>query len=870
MQPSGTVLGGRYRLDRQIGRGATATVYLAEDLKHRRQVAVKVLDPDVAASLGSDRFLREIDVAARFSHPHILPLHDSGTTDGLLFYVTPYVEGESLRQHLQRHRMLPIEDAVRIARQVASALDHAHRQGVVHRDIKPENILLQDGVALVADFGVAGALAAAGAGGLTQTGVVVGTPAYMSPEQITGRGDLDGRSDLYALGCVLYEMLAGERPFAAASVDASLSRRLTEEPPRVSSGRPSLPPALDSVIAKTLARTPADRFPTALRFVEALDAAAGPLPNVLSRTSGSTAWRWMAFAALGASVVVYALTAVDRRSTASSAVPRLVVLPFENLGAAEDEYFADGITDELTARLAGVSGLDVIARQSAVLYKKSGKTPQQIGEELDADYVLEATVSWQRGQDGQRRIRVRPQLIRASDATSVWADVYDEDVQGVFDVQTRIARSVASGLDVVLLDREQTLIAAAPTRNREAHDFYLRALQYANPYLELFEEHRYRNAIPLFEQAIVIDPEFAAAHAGLGQAHMLLYFFAVDRTEARLAAGKNAVDRALARQPDLLEARLALAFYFYTRFEYADAMRVLDDLRAKHPNHAHVLFRTGLVLRRQGKMADAAVRIEEALRQDPRAPMILHNLGETYALLRNYAAAETWLARGSSLSPDAATFYWTRGRNLVAWKSATADAWQALNAADKAGLWSHPQIIHCRIWLHVVDRDYARALDLVRAGPVEEAFDWQFWFVPRALWIGEILNIQNQAERARPHYALAARMLEERVKAFPTDPRYQSSLSIAYAGLGRRQEAIQTAKSAVALIPTTKDAFRGAYAVESLARVHAMTGDRGKAVQLLTDLIATPSPMSAGFLRCDPRWDVLRGHPDFEQLLRTQ
>jgi serine/threonine protein kinase len=265
-----SALSGRYRIDREIGRGGMSTVFLAEDLKHHRQVAIKVLTPEVAAAVGSERFLREIETVARLTHPHILGLYDSGDAEGLLYYVMPYVEGESLRQRLTREKQLPVDDALRIAREVADALSHAHSHGVVHRDIKPENILLESGHAVVADFGIARAIAAAGGEALTQTGIVVGTPAYMSPEQAAGGQSLDGRSDLYSLGCVLYEMLAGQPPFTGPTAESLAHQHLSVSPRPVTELRPAVPAGVTAALQRALAKTPADRFGSTPQFVDAM------------------------------------------------------------------------------------------------------------------------------------------------------------------------------------------------------------------------------------------------------------------------------------------------------------------------------------------------------------------------------------------------------------------------------------------------------------------------------------------------------------------------------------------------------------------------------------------------------------------------
>src|SRR5437660_9426038 len=271
-------LADRYAIDRELGHGGTATVYLAQDLKHGRSVAVKVLRPELAAALGAERFLREIEIAARLTHPHILPLHDSGEAKGFLYYVMPFVDGESLRDRLRREQQLPIEEAVRIAREVATALSHAHSHDVVHRDIKPENILLSGGEAVVADFGIARAIVAAGAETLTDTGLAVGTPGYMSPEQATGAEHVDGRSDIYSLGCVLYEMLAGHPPFTGSNAQEILGRHAIDGVPAVRAARNGVPLAVEQTITRSLAKQPADRFATTDEFAEALSRAVAPPP----------------------------------------------------------------------------------------------------------------------------------------------------------------------------------------------------------------------------------------------------------------------------------------------------------------------------------------------------------------------------------------------------------------------------------------------------------------------------------------------------------------------------------------------------------------------------------------------------------------
>ncbi|MGD2123828.1 MAG: serine/threonine-protein kinase, partial [Gemmatimonadota bacterium] len=345
-----TALADRYQVERKIGEGGMATVYLAQDLKHDRQVAVKVLRPEVVASLGTERFLAEIHLTARLQHPHIVPLFDSGKADAFLYYVMPYVQGESLRARLEREQRLDVQGMLGIARPVAQALAAAHELGVVHRDIKPENILLSRGEPLVTDFGIARAVSVAGGERLTATGVSVGTPAYMSPEQVLGEESLDERSDVYSLGCVIYEMLSGAPPFGGATVQALLARRLTGPPPHLA----NVPSPVDEVIRRSLATAPQDRFGTALALADAL---------------------------------------VEAARKAPAADLSIVVLPFENLSPDPDNaFFAGGLTEELIADLSRVRALKVISRTSAMAFKNTTKTIPMIAQELNVRYALEGSV----------------------------------------------------------------------------------------------------------------------------------------------------------------------------------------------------------------------------------------------------------------------------------------------------------------------------------------------------------------------------------------------------------------------------------------------------------------------------------------------
>ncbi|HXW97803.1 MAG TPA: protein kinase, partial [Gemmatimonadales bacterium] len=397
----GRGLSTRYTIHRELGQGGMAVVFLAQDLRHDRQVALKVLRPEISAEIGAERFLREIKLAAGLTHPHILPVFDSGEADGLLFYVMPSMEGHSLRERLDKERQLPLGDALRITREVASALDYAHRHKVVHRDIKPENILLHEGAAMVADFGIGKALTATGAS-ITQTGLALGTPAYMSPEQASGELDTDGRSDLYSLGCVLYEMLTGEPPFTGVTAQAVIAKRFVSPIPKIRTTR-DVPEAVDAAVSRALARTPVDRFPTAAEFAEAL--------RTISRDGVTGAHRIVEGAKPGTKAIA--------------------VLPLANMSAdPENEYFSDGMTEEIINALSKVPGIHVASRTSSFAFKGKEVDVREIGEKLKVSSVLEGSV-----RKIGNKIRLTAQLINVESGFHLWSETYDRQLEDVFAVQ---------------------------------------------------------------------------------------------------------------------------------------------------------------------------------------------------------------------------------------------------------------------------------------------------------------------------------------------------------------------------------------------------------------------------------------------------
>jgi len=548
----------RYRLDRELGQGGMATVYLAHDLKHDRDVALKVLRPELAAALGSDRFLREIAIAAQLAHPHILPLLDSGAADGLLYYTMPFVAGESLRDRLNREKQLPLDEALQIAREVADALGYAHRHQIIHRDIKPENILLESGHAVVADFGIAKAISTAGSAQLTETGMAVGTPAYMSPEQAAGGQELDGRSDLYSLGCVLYEMLSGETPYTGPTPQVILAKKLSTPVPLISVVRESVPRGVEAALNKALSKTPADRFSTAAAFAAALahpDTLSGPSAAVPRRRLGWNA-RYV-----GAGVVVVCLVAagllVLRRSAhggatrcASGGLLALAVLPFDVGGDTANTYFADGLTDELAGALGKVPGLRVTGRTSSYAFKGQSLDAQTVGRRLGVTHLVEASV-----RRAGSLVRVQAQLVCAADGFVLWSAPYERELRDVFAVQDSVTAAIVGELRLQLTGTTLAATRAGRTNNPEAHDLYLRGREH----LMQGSEVGIHRAMAMFHRAIELDSSYADAYTALGNAWFYLSDVYVAPLEA-LPHAKEAAARALRLDSSSADARALFGF----------------------------------------------------------------------------------------------------------------------------------------------------------------------------------------------------------------------------------------------------------------------------------------------------------------------
>jgi TolB-like protein/tetratricopeptide (TPR) repeat protein len=727
VQP-GTRLG-PYEVVSPLGAGGMGEVYRARDTRLGRDVALKVVHPGLASDPDRlSRFEKEARAAAQIDHPNILVVHDVGTHEDSPFIVSELLQGESLREKLGSP--LPPKRAVDYAIQIAHGLAAAHEKGIVHRDIKPENVFVtKDGHVKILDFGVAKLLPSFEGAGVntetptataTQPGTVVGTVAYMSPEQIRGQ-PVDARTDLFSLGVVLYEMLSGKRPFQRDTPAEIMTAILREEPPAIRGAGQSIPPVLDKIVRHCLEKDVSVRTQTAREVIFALETLStlsgeapareeiseeGPRHNRIVVLAGAV-FLIMALAIVGVILLRHKPAGASAQSTGP---PKIVVLPFENLGSPEDAYFAAGMTEEITSRLANVRNLAVISRTTATQYDRRGKTVEQIGRDLGVGYVLEGSVRYERSATGPGRVRITPQLIRVADDTHVWADRYERVIADVFAIQSEVAEHTVKAMGVALLPRERTALREVSTNDMEAYDLYLRGKEMATRGANKTD---FEGAAQLYQAALDRDPNFAQALAGLARMQLSMFWFYFDRSSERLARAREAAERAVEIRPDLAASHAALGWYLYWgRLDYPSALKEFAAALKILPGSSDALNGTAAILRRQGRWADAVDAVSKAPELDPKNAQLHFEVGFSFVFARRYAEADRAFGLSIALSPKWAE-PWAEKANLqVLWRGDLEKAQAILDEAGRvAGLMDDEQALAETVFqVALARRDFSAAL----------------------------------------------------------------------------------------------------------------------------------------------------------------
>ena len=864
------VVGARFAIERELGRGGMATVFLARDLRHERPVALKVLRPELSAWIGRDRFLREIRLTAGFDHPHIVPVLDSGGDDqgGMLWYTMPYVQGESLRARLAREAHLPPNMAIRLTGEIADALGYAHRRGVVHRDIKPENILLSEGHARVADFGIARVMQSADVGtALTETGLVVGTPAYMSPEQAAG-GAVDARSDVYALACVTYEMIAGRAPHTGPTPQAIIARRYREPYPVPDPSLQPVPPSVELVLRRALAIEPNDRFATVAEYAQALDAAGRSRMTaaVASESGRRPVWRGWRVAlptAVAIALAAAVASAVHRSappdtSTAAVGPIRIAVLPFTTLGDTSRSYVADGLADAVRGRLAALPALEVIAGSSTEPYRLSPKPVRQIGRELAVPYVLVGKVRWI-GGSGHEEMQVSPELIQVASGATRWQDALRAGAATVPELPAEIARSVVSALELSVTAAARTTLHDTLTADPEAYDLFLRASDYLHRIrLRQAPTTMFEPAMTMLRRAIAIDTNFAMAKVRLAGALRLSGALSGGDT-SRYAEANSLLGAVLAQHPAMAEAIEARGDLRQTQGDLDAALRLYQEAAALAPGSASI---QGALTFLQSTRLDSTALVTgaRAVALAPRDADMLQRVIEGISLFRNADQLERYSDRLIDLDASRSSGYFHKALARL-WLADTAGATKVLRRSERVST-GVPELV---TWGYLLcgpsgwRRWHTLRLDDL-ASPDGHDTLYYYWGQ------GQIAGAER---RAAAQQAYADSLLRRAMRVKRTDPFYALALgqqSWSRAVLGQEAAARHDLAAAEAAFSRQSPAFQ-AFFQYVLAAGYAAVGDTASAVASTRRLLTRPSPYTRGMVAMAPEFVRLRGVAAFERLL---
>jgi serine/threonine protein kinase/Flp pilus assembly protein TadD len=877
----GETFANRYEVIEELGKGGMGKVYRVFDKTVKEEVALKLIKPEIAGGERTiERFSNELKFARKIAHRNVCRMFDLDEEEGTHYITMEYVHGESLKSMIGMMGQLSAAQVVFLAKQVCKGLAEAHRLGVVHRDLKPGNIIIdKEGNARIMDFGIARSLKEKG---ITGAGVMIGTPEYMSPEQVEAK-EVDKRSDIYSLGVILYEMVTGKLPFEGETALSIALKHKTETPLDPKQFNAQIPEDLNRVILKCIEKNKEKRYQETKELLselskieEGITTGERIVPKKKTITSKKIkekfGKRWMVIAAVFMAVVAAGIAIIYfivNKPVYPPGEKMLVVLPFKNLGPPADEYFADGITEEITSRLAFLQGLGVISRTSAIQYKNTDKTIRQIGDELGIDYALEGSVRWDRSAGGNGRVRVTPQLIRVSDDSHLWSERYDRVIEDIFSVQSEIAEQVAQQLDLTVLEPERRALNARPTDNLEAYDCYLRGLEHEGRGWAYLDNQEFEQAIEMLEKATELDPDFVLAYVRISRIHSRMYHFGIGRTEERLEKSRAAVDRALELKPDLPEAQQALAVYYYRGFlDYDRAADIFESVQKARPNISPSIL--GYIQRRKGMWEQSLPTLERAFRLNPRDPQVAYETGLSYISMRRYDKAEEWFNRVLSINPDHLTAQLGKVGIYVASEGNIKEAKAMLETLPQ-----HQLTDYMWFTLGMLERNYQEVLDRL-ASLSYDSFEGQQFYFQKNLTYASVYHAMKEFLLMKSRAEPALIMLEGAVREHPEDPRFHASLGLAYAYLGRKSEAIQEGMHAAELNPVSKDAALGPPYILNLARIYVLVGEYEEAITQLEYLLSIPSSefiwqfVSVPLLRLDPLWDPLRESPRFQSLLEKE
>jgi len=857
-----------YKIIEKLGEGGMGIIYKAQDLKLDRFVALKFLPPHLTSSDDEkQRFIHEAKAASTLEHNNICNIHEIDETDeGQLFISMAFYEGDTLDKRI-KEKPLPIDEANDIAIQIAQGLAKAHEKEIVHRDIKPANIMLtKEGVVKILDFGLAKLSSQTK---LTKESTTLGTVSYMSPEQAKGE-KVDYRTDMWSLGVILYEMLTGQLPFKGEYESAVIYSILNDTQEPVTGLRTGVPMELERIINKCLNKNSSDRYQHVDDLIVDLRRSALKTSQTKPEFSATKKKSRLFIASLVVSILVciailyFVFFKTEEEVSSFPDRKKLVVLPFKNLGLLEDEYFADGLTADITSRLSEIKQLGIIDRRSADLYKNTEKSNDQIGEELDVDYLLGGNVQWEKVVGSESKIRVTPQLVKISDGTNIWTNQYDRLYKSVFDVQSDIAEKVANALNITLMGAEQKSISQKPTDNLEAYFYYLRG--HYDPSQKFLTKENSRVAEKMFLKAVELDSNFVLPYLRLAQINIVYYRNYWDRDKRRLTKAKSYIDKAIEINPDIPEKYIALGYYYYAGLlDYDKALSEIENGLELYPDNGEMLELIGLIKRRQGKFEEAISYLIKSVELNP-VSRLNYTIGITYWWLKKYDEAEKYVDIAISSMSE-----WGYPYDGKAWihihrNGDVNRAVEILNGGLDIVNQGKMEVTFSLVQFKIMDGKYDEALKILLDEPAN-VFDSQDYFERKSQMRATIYGLQNKKNLEKIYYDSARIVIESKLTTHPDGAGLHSALGIVLAGLGKKDEAIREGIRATELLPITKEAIGRFIRERDLAIIYTMVGEYDLAIDKLEYLLPIPGYLSVPWLKLDPVWRPLLKIPRFQKIL---